>query len=262
MGRAEANAGAARSFPAKVIAVAFLCGLSAGCGNSCVGFFSNPGGGMLSVNVDSCQVKDQDDGNIRLRFSAPPDSAEAWRTAGIQHIFLTVRGIEARLKPDSAEDSSEWHDLAPKLKQQPVQIDLLAGADDSASPGFADETTLPSGAYTQIRISLLPDQPESAESIPEDNACASAKFNCAVTRDGSVHSLSIPTEQILVSPTQPAGTVLYVLGDTTTNLELRFEPGASQIYTVSQAAWFNPTFSTRWTFSSASTRPESASLPQ
>lgn len=251
MGLARANPGAARSFPAEVIAVACLCALFAGCGDSCVAFFSNPGGGMatLSVNSGTCPLNDHDNGNVRLRFSAPPDSVEAWHKAGIQHVFLTLRGIEARLKPDSGEDSSEWLDLAPKLRLQPVQIDLLAEADDSASAGFVDEATLPTGTYMQLRIELSRNEPASAETNSQQNACATLGFNCAVTRDGSVHSLSTPTEQILISPTQPAGTVLNVLGDTTTSLELQFEPAASQIYTLGRAAWFNPAFSTHWTLS-------------
>ena len=262
MGRAVANARAAKSFQGSVVVgLAFLCAISVGCGNSCVAFFSNPGGGMVSVDAGTCPLKVQDNGNVRLRMgNAPPGSAEAWRRAGIQHIFLTIHEINALLKPVPGEESSEWHDLAPQLKQRPLQIDLLSGTDASSSPSFFDEATLPAGAYTQIRIFLMQDQAEPGGSL-EENACATAGVNCVITPDGNIHSLPPRTEPILIAGEQPGGTILYVLRDTTSNLDLQFDPGASQVYTVGQAAWLHPVFSARWTFSSSSTGSEAAVLP-
>lgn len=261
MGRAVANAKAAGSLHATALAVFFLAAFSAGCGNSCVAFFSDPSEGTLSISTDTCSIKNQETGNVRLRFSPSPDSAKAWRKAGIQQIFLTLREIDARSKPDSGDDSPAWYDLAPNLKQQPVQIDLLAETDDASPRYLIDRAKLPAGAYTQIRIFLMSDQAGSGVSLPPENLCGTTALNCVLTRDGNVHSLRLRAEPILIDAGQPTTAVLYVLRDTTSNLDLQFIPGASQIYALGQAAWFDPSLNARWTFSSPSTDPAIAVLP-
>src|SRR5271156_4587428 len=82
-----------------------------GCNNYCFVFVSNPGGTIsTSNNAPICQLNTAT-GTVRLRVTAPPTpSAEATPTS-IQHIFVTLRGIEATPSAIPDDDSPNWQEL-------------------------------------------------------------------------------------------------------------------------------------------------------
>jgi hypothetical protein len=264
MGREAVIARAAVPRCATILITAFLCAFSAGCGNSCFLFVSNPSGGTLSINADggACRLTTQPVGNVRIRFRAPSDRSESWREAGIEHVFLTVREIDAHLGLAYGEESSGWQDMTPNLNQRPLQIDLMSGPDNASPPGLLAQATIPAGEYTQVRILLRSDHFASEAAVREANACGEAQFNCVITQDGNVHPLILSggeqttgerttSDRILISAGQPARAVFCVFRGATSNLDLEFDPASSQIYMLGSAAWLHPSFITGFDFSPA-----------
>lgn len=243
----------ARAVPhqAILLPVVLLCAFWCGCDNSCVVFVSNPSGGTLSVNTSTCRISNDPAGSVRLRLSAPSERSEAWRGAGIEHVYLAVREIDARLSAAYGDGSAGWREIAPNLRKQPLQIDLLSGAEESSAGIFFGEAAIPAGQYAEIRILLTPDHPAGGEAVPRENACGDVGFNCAVTRDGNVRPVTLSeNDRVSVMAAQPARIVFHVFPGTVSNLDLTFEPGASQIAMLGSAAWLSPAFATRCDFRS------------
>ena len=268
MGRDVVLAKAAMSRLALALLATLLCAFVSGCDNSCFVFVSNPSGGTLAVNAGTgtCHVSDQPIGNVRIRFVPAPDRTGGSREAGIRHVFVTVREIDAHLGLAYSEDSTGWHDVTPNLDKQPLQIDLMSG-DDGSTPPFLEQAAIPAGEYTQFRVLLAPDRPAESETVHGANACAEVGFNCVVTEDGNVHPLVLPTSEpanggepsslrisrsrILIPAAQPGGAVFRVFPGTTSTLNFSFDPASSQIYMIGSAAWFRPSFVIRCDLSPA-----------
>lgn len=241
--RVSVTARAAAPFRGVAVAVLSLCAICGGCDNSCVAFVSNPSGGNISISTSTCHISTQANGNVRVGFSAPSDRVESWHRAGIEHAFVTVREIDARLSVPYGEDSEGWRELAPDLKKRPVQIDLMSGTENSSAANFLREATIPAGEYTQVRMLLVADSPAAQEAVPEENACSEAGFNCVVAGDGDIHPLALRTGgQILVLPGGAERAVFHVFPGTATNLDLEFDPDSSQVYMVGGGVWLNPAF--------------------
>lgn len=248
MGRAGVLA---RAVPHQAILLpaVLLCAFLCGCDNSCFVFVSNPSGGTLSVNTSTCRISNDPAASVRVRLSAPSERSEAWRRAGIEHVYLTVREVDARLSVAYGDGSAGWQEIAPNLRKQPLQIDLLSGAGDSSAATFFGEAAVPAGEYAAMRILLTPDHPASGEAVPRENACGGVSFNCVVTQDGDVHPVSLPgNERVLIPPARPARAVFHVFPGTATNLDVTFEPEASQISMMGSAAWLSPALATRCDF--------------
>jgi hypothetical protein len=209
-----------------------------GCSNYCFVFVSNPGGSPLTgSNTPSCQLNTST-GTVGLRVTASPTpSAQATPSpASIQHIFLTLRGIEATSSSIPNDDSANWRELAPKLATQPEQLDLLAHKDDSCDQKqntFA-EVAIPADAYRQIRLRLAPDQPAADEPVPEENACGTLGLNCVVTADGGIRPLVLdgPSSQFQISSDHISGGFFRVLPDAAVNLKIEFNPESSLFYSA------------------------------
>jgi hypothetical protein len=178
--------------PKLLLATLFLSlGLSA-CGtNSCILIVSNPGGGGGTIlgGFPNCSLNLTGAVSLRVSSSLAP-SAESV-PSGVQHVFVTVRGIEANPSAIANEDSPDWRELAPKLATQPVQLDLLARSGDSCEPSISERVSVPADAYRQIRLRLAPNQPDASDPLLEQNSCGSLGFNCIVTSDGNIRPLVI-----------------------------------------------------------------------
>ena len=225
-----------------------FCVSLAGCSNYCFVFVSNPGGAVLAGSTPpSCQLNTAT-GTVSLHVAASPTpSAQATPTpASIQHIFVTLRGIEATPSAIPNDDSPDWRELAPKLATQPAQLDLLAQNNDSCDrkqSAFA-EVAIPADAYRQIRLRLSPNQPATDEPVPAENACGSAGFNCVVTADGGIRVLVLDnlSSQFQISSGQISGGFFRVLPDTAVNLKIEFNPQSSWIFPAEEAVRLVPAF--------------------
>jgi len=228
------------------------------CDNACVLVVSNPGGsiGTVSGNGPSCSLSTTS-GTASVRIAAHAATAgdeasrigahalgagdEASRIAAhalgagdeasrIRHVFLTLRGIEANASAVADDESPDWQELAPKLAAQPVQVDLFAAGGDSCEAGGFESAAVRADAYRQIRLRLAPNETDSTEPILGQNSCGSAGFNCIVTSDGDIRPLVLARDalEIQVTPEHIAGGFFRIVSEASVNLEIDFDPNASQ----------------------------------
>ncbi len=237
----EAN-GASRPY---LLPALFFCLSLFGCGNSCFVFVSNPGG-TLPPTIPSCQLGTST-GTVSLHVSAPAAPSEGESPAKIQHIFVTLRGIEATASAIPDDNAADWHELAPNLATRPVQLDLLARTADSCERSISAEATIPADAYRQIRLRLAPNQPTTDESVLEENGCGGAGLNCVVTSDGVTRPLVLDAQpsEIQVGSDHISGGFFRVLPETAVNLKLEFNPQSSVIFSTNEAARLVPVFTVK-----------------
>jgi hypothetical protein len=231
--------------PQSVFLTILLCSVGLiGCDNSCVVFVSNPGGGTVSGSINSCPLN-QAKGSVRTSiassFTAPADDA----TNRIEHIYVTIRGIDVNPSATAADESPDWQELAPQLVTQPVQIDLLAPSGDSRALDTLEHVAVPADAYRQIRLRLAPDQPDSSDSIPQQNLCGSVGSNCIVTSDERVRPVVLDSglTQIHISSDYIAGGFFRVLPEARVALEIEFNPQSSLFIFADEAVRLVPVFS-------------------
>ncbi len=165
-------------------------------------------------------------------------------TSRIQHVFLTLRGIEANPSAAADDESPDWQELAPKLAAQPVQVDLLAAGGDSCEAGGFESASVHADAYRQIRLRLAPNQTDSTEPLLEQNSCGSAGFNCIVTSDGDIRPLVLAGDapQIQVTSEHIAGGFFRIASEASVNLKIEFNPKASQFIPAEGVVQFVPDF--------------------
>jgi hypothetical protein len=252
-----------RQFPLRLIGLLFLCATFAGCDHYCVSFFSNQSAGTVSVNNPTCSLDTKANGMVRVRWSASPENAAASGTIGVQHIFISVRGVEAHTRSVGDEGPSDWLELAPSLAKKPVQIDLMAGSEGSSPSILMAEAAVPSAGYAEVRLLLVPDRPVTGEPPPENSPCTGVGFNCVVTADGSVRPLTLAggEPQILIPSTRIPGGMFYILPGTTTNLDLELSPYSPVILAPDRSMWLNPVFNVHSEFSLDSGRNADPTIP-
>jgi hypothetical protein len=141
-----------------------------------------------------------------------------------------LRGIEANASAVADDESPDWQELAPKLAAQPVQVDLFAAGGDSCAAGGFESAAVRADAYRQIRLRLAPNETDSTEPILGQNSCGSAGFNCIVTSDGDIRPLVLARDalEIQVTPEHIAGGFFRIVSEASVNLEIDFDPNASQ----------------------------------
>jgi Domain of unknown function (DUF4382) len=216
----------------------------AGCENFCVVGVSNPGGGGGIVGVGTtCPVPNQT-GNVTLQLnSAVTPTAPSW-PSDVQHIFVSLRGIEALPADSSGDDSPAWQELAPDLATQPAQVDLMARAASSCGPGVFPEASVSTGVYNRLRLRLVPNQPDASEPVPAENACGKAGFNCVVASGGGIRLLTSddPTE-LRIPANGITGGFFRIVPDDHIRLAIEFDPRSSLVLRSGDAAQLLPTFS-------------------
>jgi hypothetical protein len=96
---------------------------------------------------------------VSVAMVAAPKCRGCSGSSSVQHIFVSLRGIEAHAGAAVPEDSPDWVELAPQLVQQPVQVDLMTRPADACAPAGLGEGAVTSGVYREIRLRLLPNHP-------------------------------------------------------------------------------------------------------
>lgn len=127
-----------------------LCFLLTGCGDTCfvvTGIFPNT---TSTTNPPTCNLG-TGNGNITVDINSVRPSPGAPMSPNLQHVFVTLRGIEANPNSVAAEDSPDWQELAPQLATEPVQIDLMATTVSGVScASRLTRQSVPAGLYHQI----------------------------------------------------------------------------------------------------------------
>jgi hypothetical protein len=214
-----------------------------GCDNGCLVIISNPGGGTISGGTSNCSLN-LGKGNVRSRITSSLGPPAGKERARIQHIFVTIQGIEANPSATADEKSPDWQELAPELVTRPMQMDLLASRGNSDGLDALEGVAIPADAYRQVRLRLSPNQPSASDSVLQESACGSLGFNCLVTSDGPVRPLVLDSglSQIRISSDHITGGFFRILPETTVNLRVEFNPQSSLFINTDDAVRLIPVF--------------------
>ncbi len=211
--------------------------------NSCTLIVSDPGGsgGTISGNGPSCSLSTTTV-SMRIASSLPPPAPEG--QPRIQHVFVTLEGIEANPGATADENSPDWQELAPNLAKEPMQIDLLARAGNSCEPNISSRVTVPADAYRQLRLRLSSNQPNTTDPVLQQNFCGTAAFNCVVTSDGNIKPLVFDRDlsQVQFSSQQIASGSFRIFPDAPLNLKIEFDPQSSHFIPTDSAVQLVPVF--------------------
>jgi hypothetical protein len=232
-----------------------LCLANSGC-NSCYSGFWNGNGSGVSASSTSCPLtKATGVVIVQMSVASAPSAASAAFPSpfasprDVQHIFVTLRGIEAQPNMMADEDSTGWEELAPDLVAHPMQVDLLTVNGDSRSRGLPASTnvpaTVPADEYRQLRLRLVSLHPSADDLIPESNACGNVGWNCIVFADRSVRPLEFDGAVAEFHITQERGTdsVFRVLPGQVIYLSIEFGAASSVFFTSNTRVRLVPIFS-------------------
>jgi Domain of unknown function (DUF4382) len=223
----------------QVLLIALLFPLALiGCDtNSCILIVSDPGGsgGTISGNGPNCSLNPMTV-SMQITSSLPPPAPEG--QPRIQHVFVTLRGIDANPTATADENSPDWQELAPNLAKEPVQIDLLSRAADSCDANISARVSVPANAYRQLRLRLSSNQPDTTDPLLQQNSCGSAAFNCVVTSDGNIKPLVLDREpsEIQVPSAQITTGLFRILPNSPLNLKIEFNAQSSHFIPTAAAA--------------------------
>jgi hypothetical protein len=227
-----------------LFATLFFCAMFAGCENFCVVVVSNPGGGGGVAGAGTNCTVPQQTGNVTLRLGSSFTPATSSGPSDVQHIFVSLRGIEALPIDATDGNSAAWQELVPEIVVEPAQVDLIARVEDSCGPSTFPGTVVNAGVYSRVRLRLVPNQPKAGEPVPSENACGGIGFNCVVTTNGSVRPLASDDQTELRIPADDiAGGFFRVLPDDHIRLAIDFEPRTSIILPADDGGRLISTFS-------------------
>ena len=198
-------------FPAPVV----LCFIAVayGCSGGSSSMSMTPSSGMGTVSVS---------------ISDPPSCKNP--NGNFEHVFITVRSVQAHISASATDSTSGWQELAPQLAPQPMQIDLFSAGQTNCVLAQLGSASLPVGSYQQIRLLLVSNSPAGSDAVPSTNACAGNGYNCVVLRDNSIHQLDLSSQAntgLKILPGQMVGGPLQVSPGQSVDLNIDFNACAS-----------------------------------
>lgn len=223
-----------------------LCFVLIGCGDTCfviVGIFPNT---TSATNPPTCNLG-AGNGTITVGINSVRPSSAAPMSPNLEHVFITLRGIEAHPSALAAEDSPDWQELAPELASEPVQIDLMAATDSGASciSRLTHKSIVRASVYRQIRLRLVSDQATSGDPLAHHNECSGSGFNCVVDINGHARALALKNgaHDFLITSDRITDGSFDVLPETETHLSILFDPYSSLAAPLGDAVQIAPVFS-------------------
>ena len=169
-------------------------------------------------------------GTIRVSLTDPPSCKVP--NGNIEHVYVTIRSVQANISSTADDNSPGWQELAPQLNSLPMQIDLFgAGPNACLLAMLGSNTGLPVGTYQQIRLLLVPNNGGGGP-LPSSNACGDQGFNCLVLSDGSVHELQLSSQAntgLKIPPGQIEGGPITVSPGQDVDLNIDFNTCASLV---------------------------------
>jgi uncharacterized protein DUF4382 len=199
-----------------------------GCGNTCLTFSSNPPTGTLTIkasnpNPPSCKLATVN-GAVRVQMATDPACSSCATSSQIQHIFVTILGIEIHPSTTADDDSPDWQELLPSdLTKHPLQVDLVGGAaGQSTREPLGEIVAIPAGIYRQVRLRFAPNELPTHDQVPERNGCGSRLFNCVVLADDRIQPLQLDrsSSEVQITSNRIEGGSLFIAPDTDTNLTI------------------------------------------
>ena len=254
-------------------AVLLLCLAASGCGYGCYSGFWNGNASGVALSNSSCPltkatgavIVDIGAASAPQRTSAvfpsllaSPHASPTTPPDQVQHIFFTLRGIQAHPSPIAEVDSSAWQELAPDLAAHPLQLDLLspsAQLDLSGNSPSLDvpvsakvPATVPADEYRQLRLRLLRQDPGPEDVMPESNACGNVGWNCIVFADRSVRPLELASSKFVVAavfgipPEHGTDSIFRILPGEIIHLSIALDPDSSIFFASNDAVHVAPIF--------------------
>ena len=200
-----------------LLSSAFLaCIALAACGDWCFsGVINNPNGVIITTKNGS-----------------PPPTCPPSTIMTTMHVAIIKSQLCESCTPSA--DTPEWIDLAPQLRLQPRQIDLIA---DSTPLILVQNALVPVGTYREIRLQFAPNTSvSSGDTLPAKISCGENRENCMLMANGNIEQLYFAGEPPeLVVPLQINGSnALAVVPGATLDLRLTLQPHQLSSVSASQ----------------------------
>ena len=207
----------------------FAVGLT-GCNSTCFTFTSNPTTGTIGIKASdpspTCALA-KANGAVRVQLATESACSSCAGSGHVQHIFVSVRGIEVHTSTTAGDDLPDWQELLPpELVKQPLQVDLVRGtADRDAREPLGEIVAIPAGIYRQVRLRFVPNQLPTDDRLPEKNACGRGRFNCIVMADGRIQPLLLDdaSPELRITSDRIEGGSLLIPPDTETDLVIELK---------------------------------------
>ena len=169
-------------------------------------------------------------GTVNVSITDPPSCK--FPNGAFQHVYVTIRSVQAHTSASAGDNTPGWQELAPQLNTEPMQIDLFAAGQTACLlTTLGSNTALPAGTYQQIRLLLVANDGGGGP-VSSTNACGNQGFNCAVLQDGSVHELLLSSQAntgLKIPPGQVEGGPITVKAGQDVDLNIDFNSCASII---------------------------------
>lgn len=170
-------------------------------------------------------------GTVHVSITDPPSCA--FPNGDFDHVYVTIRSVQAHTSATAGDNTPGWQELAPQLNTQPMQIDLFAaGPNACLLTMLGSNTALPAGTYQQIRLLLVPNDGGGGP-VPATNACGNQGYNCVQFHsDGSFHELLLSSQAntgLKIPPGQVQGGPITVGPGQDVDLNIDFNACASII---------------------------------
>jgi hypothetical protein len=197
-----------------------------GCNDACFSFTSNPPAGTIGITVSdpapACRFA-KANGTVRVVMEEISAAGSSLGPSPVQHVFVTLRGVDVHPSPITDDASPDWQELLPHLSHRPLQIDLLSPAEDArAQHQIAEPATIPAGTYHQLRLRFVENQPAVSDAVPEKNGCGSAAYNCLVSQDGRIQPLVFDHPELRITSENIPNGSLLIVPDSAADLVLTF----------------------------------------
>ena len=167
-------------------------------------------------------------GTIHVSLTDPPSCA--FPHGQFEHVYVTIRSVQAHINGAAGDNSFGWQELTPQLNSNPMQIDLFAAGPNSCLLAMlGSNAALPAGNYQQLRLLLVPNDGGGGP-LPAPNRCAGHGFNCAELHDGSIHELLLSSQAntgLKIPPGQIVGGPISVDSGEVVDLNIDFNACAS-----------------------------------
>ena len=189
-------------------------------------------GGMSTMQSPSM-------GTVNVSLSDPPSCMPP--NGHFEHVYVTVRSVQAHISATAGDDTGGWQELAPQLASAPMQIDLFSKANSNCVLAQLGSASLPVGSYQQIRLLLVSNSPAAGAPVPSPNACAGNGFNCVLLDDGTIHELLLSSQDntgLKIPPGQIVGGPIQVAAGQSVDLNIDFNACASIVREMVSIACF------------------------
>ncbi|SRR5712692_658685 len=182
---------------------------------------------LAAIFLISCGGSSTQPGTVNLSLSDPATCAAP--QGPFSHIYVTITDVQIHQSADASDNDAGWVHLAPGLKSNPVQVDLL-GVANQCFLAMLGSTGIQPGTYQQLRVFLAKD------GISVNNNKCGIAANCAMLTSDLTNTpqplqLSSETQTGIKIPSgQLAGGKFVVGSGETKDLNVDFNACASIVF--------------------------------